>query len=301
MESLYQIAKQASEIGMPLGQINTLAPEINKRVQASAADENVRKFGNLIARAEGTMDTKYGKDPYAIGFSGEIISDFSKHPNKMKNFSEGGKTLKTSAAGKYQFIGSTYDGLSKKTGVKDFSPESQEINFQELLNEHKVLDKVKSGDFLGAMDILGKKNVFASLPSSTRKQPKRSPDDIARMAAASGIDIGAAALGKPQPVSTGAIEEGFLPIYNQKVKSEQKIAQMQQAEDDVLAQQAAADEQAQQVAAADQDKADQALIMQARKDSIGSLLHEETLGKIGKNKIITTQYDEELLKIIRAA
>lgn len=57
------------------------------------------------------------------GGAGAKITSFIDHPRVFSPTSGGSKS---SAAGKYQFISSTWDAAAAATGVKDFSPESQD-------------------------------------------------------------------------------------------------------------------------------------------------------------------------------
>lgn len=147
-----------------------MATKENKlRLQAEALldNPNVQMFQELLSRAEGT--TTHG---YNTAFGGGKIEDLTDHPRKLHSFKQtDGKKNKTSAAGKYQMIQGTWDGLSKRLGLTDFSPRSQDLALIDLLREHKALDTVVAGDFEKAADIMG--NQFASLPSSKAPQNKR--------------------------------------------------------------------------------------------------------------------------------
>lgn len=66
---------------------------------------------------------------YNVIYGGKTVDDLTKHPDVPVPITEGPNAGKMStAAGKYQFIKSTWDEASKATGVSDFSPESQDIN-----------------------------------------------------------------------------------------------------------------------------------------------------------------------------
>lgn len=131
-------------------------------------DPNVLKFLNLIARAEGTE--KYG---YNTAFGGEYFGDLSQHPNIKKNFTQtDGKVNSSGASGRYQFLNSTWNGLSKKYGLEDFGAVNQDLGAIALITEKGALKDVQSGNYKKAIDKLG--NIWASFPSSPYKQHKRS-------------------------------------------------------------------------------------------------------------------------------
>ncbi|WP_228256330.1 glycoside hydrolase family 24 protein [Acinetobacter wuhouensis] len=134
-------------------------------------NSNVRSMLNLIAQAEGV---KWG---YNTLFGNQKIDDLSSHPNLRKQFTQtDGKTNVTTAAGRYQFIKPTWDGLAKQYGLKDFSPRSQDIGAIALLAENGALPYVLKGDYQTAVRKSG--GTWASLPSSKYAQPKRGWDFV---------------------------------------------------------------------------------------------------------------------------
>lgn len=132
---------------------------------------NVQKMLNLIASAEGV---KHG---YNTLFGNERLNDLSWHPNVKKEFTQtDGKKNVTTAAGRYQFLKDTWDGVAKQLGLKDFSPKNQDIAAVALLAQNGALPSVLKGDFKTAVQKSG--STWASLPSSPYAQPKRSWKDL---------------------------------------------------------------------------------------------------------------------------
>ncbi len=111
------------------------------------ASPEQRAFLNTLAGPEsgGRYDVIYG---------GGKFNDFSRHPNRAVNIQTGPNAGRTSsAAGKYQFLGSTWDDQAKKLGLTDFSPESQDKGAWNLAAEtfkaktgQDLLSVLKSGD-----------------------------------------------------------------------------------------------------------------------------------------------------------
>ena len=117
----------------------------------------VRAALDTIAWAEGAnYNTLYG---------GGTFSDFSRHPNRR--ITAGGYT--STAAGRYQFLFSTWQGL----GLPDFSPVNQDIGALMLIARRGALSQILQGDFHGALTsgALGKE--WASLPYSPYGQTNR--------------------------------------------------------------------------------------------------------------------------------
>ena len=74
---------------------------------------------------------------YDIMYGGEKFTDFSKHPNRRMPIldQQGNVTGYSTAAGKYQFINSTWEDLAKKHGYKDFSAANQDAAAWQLAAE----------------------------------------------------------------------------------------------------------------------------------------------------------------------
>lgn len=138
-------------------------------VDASTADSNVRAFLDMIAYAEGTS----GPNGYRTMFGGTLTDSYADHPRKLFTFKNSrGEVLKTSAAGRYQFLGSTWDELKRKLGLQDFGPASQDAGAIELIRQRGALNDVKAGRIVDA--IAKVRSVWASLPGAGYAQPERS-------------------------------------------------------------------------------------------------------------------------------
>ena len=84
---------------------------------------NLRAFLFLLRWCEGTSDA----DGYRRIVGGELFTDFSDHPRKLKSgIFASGKEWKSTAAGAYQFLATTWDECKAALDLPDFSPESQD-------------------------------------------------------------------------------------------------------------------------------------------------------------------------------
>lgn len=142
-------------------------------LQRYASDQNVRKMLDLIAYTE---DVRHG---YSTIFGNERLNSLSAHPNVKKQFKQTDGTINyTTAAGRYQFLKPTWDGLSRQYGFKDFSPANQDLAAVALLAQNGALPYVLKSDLTTAIQKSG--GTWASLPSSQYKQGKRSWNDISK-------------------------------------------------------------------------------------------------------------------------
>lgn len=142
-----------------------------QQLQQLLSNPNARQMLDLIAKAEGV---KHG---YNTMFGNQRINSLQSHPNIRKSFVQtDGKSNVTTAAGRYQFLKDTWDGVARQYGLKDFSPQNQDIAALALLAQNGSLPYVLKGDFQTAVKKSG--GTWASLPSSPYAQPKRSWSEL---------------------------------------------------------------------------------------------------------------------------
>lgn len=138
------------------------------RLNALVDDPNARSFLDLISKSEGTYYMPGGG--YNTMFGGGQFSG-QNHPRIRHPFKQtDGTWNETTAAGRYQHLGRTWDDSAEKLGLPDFSPRNQDIAALHRIMERGQLDNVLSGDFDKAVAGLG--GEWASLPSSKYSQPK---------------------------------------------------------------------------------------------------------------------------------
>ena len=130
-------------------------------------DPRVRAMLDVLGFTEGTGND-YGRvvygtvlrapgHPELVGRRNVRVDDFSRHPNILVRVRPG---LNSTAAGRYQFLKSTWDGL----GMRDFSPRSQDIAAVKLMQRRGMIEPLLRGDlrtavFRGAPE-------WASLPTA---------------------------------------------------------------------------------------------------------------------------------------
>ncbi|QKJ57268.1 glycoside hydrolase family 24 protein [Serratia fonticola] len=159
------------------GEPEQKAQRANKRVNlnsdyaklnALVDDPNARGVLDLISKSEGTFSKPGGG--YNTMFGGSQFMGFN-HPRVRHPFKQTDGTWNvTTAAGRYQFLGKTWDDSAEKLGLTDFSPRNQDIAALHRIMERGRLDNVLNGDIEKAIAGLG--GEWASLPSSKYSQPK---------------------------------------------------------------------------------------------------------------------------------
>ena len=138
---------------------------------ADTLNGNVQAFLWVIRNCEGTADP----DGYRRHFGGDLFTSFADHPRVKKTYTlKKGGTLTSSAAGAYQFLEKTWDGLVKqygKSALPDFSPSSQDFGAVALIRGRGALKDVEEGRFETALRKCNPE--WASLPGSPHGQPTK--------------------------------------------------------------------------------------------------------------------------------
>jgi muramidase (phage lysozyme) len=135
---------------------------------ATDLSPRMRAFLDTIAYSEGTS----GDEGYNTTFGYHHFDSYADHPREL--VSSGGYS--SDAAGRYQFLSTTWDGL----GLKDFSPANQDRGAAELLRNRGVADEVEAGNWQAAI-ANGANNEWASLPGSPYGQPTRSMEELQKV------------------------------------------------------------------------------------------------------------------------
>lgn len=133
-------------------------------------DDRVVEFLDIISEAEGV---KHG---YYTMFGNTALESLDDHPRTTVPFTNTkGEVQKSSAAGRYQFIKSTWDHEANELGLKDFSPGNQDLAAVSLLDRNGALEKLLEGDYKSAFEKAGA--TWMSLPGAGEKYNQRSRSD----------------------------------------------------------------------------------------------------------------------------
>lgn len=168
-----------------------------EQYQAYLTVPQVRAFLDTIAWAEGGLS-------YNTLFGGGTFSG-SQHPNRA--ITAGGYT--STAAGRYQFIFSTWIEIKGRLGLADFSPANQDIAAVDLIAQRGQLSNLLAGNIEGVLRGLG--CAWASLPFSGCHQREKTLDQVLRYYnSALAVYGGAAPAAASLPVSAGGSSQGEL-------------------------------------------------------------------------------------------
>lgn len=108
--------------------------------EALLSNPNIRKTLDVIAAAEGA--------DYNVAFGGKRFTPGATHPGIRTYFTDkAGVRAPSSAAGRYQFVQGTWNGLQKQLGLPDFSPRSQDIGALALLDRRGALKDAAAGNW----------------------------------------------------------------------------------------------------------------------------------------------------------
>ena len=126
------------------------------QLQQYAANRNVKAFLDTIAYGEG--NSRY--DQY---YGGGTFNTSGPHP--CRKITAGNYT--STAAGRYQFLCTTWAGLVNRFGFTSMSPRNQDLGAIALISDNGGLTKIINGDFAGAVNAV--KGIWPSLPGGSQQ------------------------------------------------------------------------------------------------------------------------------------
>ncbi|NEP41554.1 MAG: site-specific integrase [Okeania sp. SIO2H7] len=134
---------KAQSEGWPTETVATMPeidPEINNR--DDIYNPKIRAFLDTISITEGTT----GPLGYRTQYTGSKFSGpIEKHPREMKCSMSNGRRLCSDAAGRYQFLSTSWDHFGANIGITEFTPTNQDRVAVELIRDKDVLDDILEG------------------------------------------------------------------------------------------------------------------------------------------------------------
>lgn len=137
---------------------------------AISREPNVAAFLRALRLGEGTRD----EDGYRRIVGGSHFQGFADHPRTMVALPN--LSVNSSAAGAYQFLARTWDGLVRQYAFPDFSPPWQDAGAVGLIIGRKALDAVRVGRIREAITLCNRE--WASLPGSPYGQRTEALDRV---------------------------------------------------------------------------------------------------------------------------
>lgn len=198
-----------------------LPPERPARIRAPHGPVSSAVNKDLPPEARALLDVIASDEApdYNTMYGGHKFSNLSQHPGIYTDIKSGPNAgKKSSAAGRYQFLKSTWDSQADKLGLKDFSPESQDIAAWDLASsayERKtgrdLLGDLRSGDPRHTGRISSAlSSIWTSLPGGI-EQRSHASKFVNRYAESLARQGGEAPAAAPEPSTEGMYD---IPLSN---------------------------------------------------------------------------------------
>lgn len=155
--------------------------------ETQAGGSNVLRFLDLVAFSEGTSTMKASDDGYNVLYGGGLFHGYADHPRRKLTFPINGKSVTSTAAGRYQLLERYWDAYRASLRLAGgFTPENQDRIALQQIREQKALDDIKAGRIQQA--IAKCSNIWASFPGNTYGQnPHRLDKLLAQWAKLGGV------------------------------------------------------------------------------------------------------------------
>lgn len=146
---------------------------------AQAGGANVCAFLDMLAWSEigpallAVSDDGYNVLVGSTAANPHLFASYIKHPHLVVTLSA---TLRSSAAGRYQFLIRTWDALAEKLNLVDFNPIRQDRAAIELLRECKAYPQIVIGSIEAAIHCASP--TWASLPGAGYGQHEQRVADL---------------------------------------------------------------------------------------------------------------------------
>jgi len=120
----------------------------SSRVAKQDLSPEVKAFLDTLAWSLGRLSA----NGYKLKLDGEEFDSFNDHPrSRVCGEFYGNGDVCADSAGRYHIVSRTWDPLARRLGLRDFSPESQDMAAVELLRERGALNELESGNFESAI------------------------------------------------------------------------------------------------------------------------------------------------------
>ena len=151
----------------------------------SQITQNTRAFLDMLARSEGTegIGSNHGYD-VIVGSTVSrpiLLEDYKDHPRVSVQLNA---TLKSDAAGRYQFMSATWDDLVKRFQIPDFTSTSQDFGALKLVGQVGALGLINAGRIEEAIHKC--RTIWASLPGAGYGQHENSLAQLLQIYQAAG-------------------------------------------------------------------------------------------------------------------
>ncbi len=137
---------------------------------AASREPNVAAFLRALRLGEGTKDD----EGYRRIVGGALADSLADHPRRSVWLQRYG--VHSTAAGAYQFLARTWDGLVRQYAFPSFEPQWQDAGAVGLILGRKALKAVRDGDIRHAIALC--KDEWASLPGSPYGQRTEKMDAV---------------------------------------------------------------------------------------------------------------------------
>ena len=141
--------------------MSKLDPTALEQCRRARTDPNVASFQRVLRSGESSQTPYAYRIVYRVG----LVDSLTDHPRTVQRL--GG--IASTAAGAYQFLSRTWDECAAALGLKDFSPESQDLAAVYLIRRRGALADVLAGRITDALSKCASE--WASLPGSPYGQP----------------------------------------------------------------------------------------------------------------------------------
>ena len=105
-----------------------------------------------------------------------LMSTYADHPRRVMNFTVNGKTIQSTAAGRYQLLARYFDHYRDLLHLNDFSPAAQDEIALQQIRECDALPLIDQGEIAAAIRQV--RHLWASMPGAGYGQHEHAITDL---------------------------------------------------------------------------------------------------------------------------